>query len=161
MVGANRPRQARLDCVGIWRPLNAIRRRWRDPATPSGVPDSMTLAFAAKSVSCTDAIGGDLLQVIFDTVPENDNDDTRRSPYLEISRLFEFPGPATVEWHDGNDYGGGGRIVSLNLMRDRLFLKLKRDLDFDVSFSLSDRKFSKLVSFLRTMIGDDRVFVLG
>ena len=72
----------------------------------------MTLAFKASSVSCSSAIGGEILQVCFDTMPESKDEDERGTPYVLISRNFEFPGSATVEWHDGSDYDGGAEIVN-------------------------------------------------
>lgn len=75
----------------------------------------MHLAFEATAVSCDDAIDGEILQVCFDTVgAENDQKD-RRTPYVLISRNFEFPSAATIEWHDGQDYNGGADILSVTL----------------------------------------------
>jgi hypothetical protein len=118
----------------------------------------MTLAFKARSVSCADAIDGEILQVTFDTKPGSEDEDERSTPYVLISCNFEFPDPATIEWHDGGDYAGGAEIVSMVLTRDRVLIKLDRDLVIDVSFSISDRRFAKLRSHLRRML-DDGVFV--
>ena len=118
----------------------------------------MTHAFEAKFVSCADAIDGEILQVSFDTVPENQDEDERCTPYVLISRNFEFPGSATIEWHDGHDYDGGAEIVSMTLRRSRVSIKLDRELDFDVTFRLPDKKFVKLTSFLRRMIDDHICF---
>ena len=118
----------------------------------------MTLAFKARSVSCADAIGGDILQVTFDTKPRNEDENGRSTPYVLVSRNFEFPDSATIEWHDGSDYNGGAEIISLALTRDRVLIKLDRDLDVDVSFSLSDRRYAQLSSYLRRMLDED-VFI--
>lgn len=114
----------------------------------------MTLAFHAKFVSCADAIGGEILQVSFDTVPASSEEIEQRTPYVLISRNFEFPGPATIEWHDGNDYDGGAEIISMTLQRDRVSIILDQELDIDVTFRLPDKRFAKLTSFLKSMIGD-------
>ena len=116
----------------------------------------MTLAFEAKYVSCVDAIEGKILQVNFDTVPASHDEDERSTPYVLISRNFEFSDSATIEWHDGHDYDGGAEIVSMTLSRGRVLIKLDPELDFNVAFRLSDKKFAKLTSFLRRMI-DDRI----
>lgn len=116
----------------------------------------MTLAFHAKFVSCADAIGGEILQVSFDTIPARQDESERSTPYVQISRNFEFSGSATIEWHDGKDYDGGAEIISMTLRRDRVFIMLARELDVDVTFRLPDKQFAKLTSFLRRMI-DDRV----
>src|SRR6266542_1714493 len=80
------------------------RRAAWPPSLSLGRSESMTLAFEAKFVDCADAIGGEILQVSFDTVPSSRAEDDRCTPYVLISRNFEFPGSATVEWHDGKDY---------------------------------------------------------
>lgn len=116
----------------------------------------MTLAIEAKYVSCVDAIEGKILQVNFDTVPASHDEDERSTPYVLISRNFEFSDSATIEWHDGHDYDGGAEIVSMTLSRGRVLIKLDPELDFNVAFRLSDKKFAKLTSFLRRMI-DDRI----
>src|SRR5437660_3734783 len=116
----------------------------------------MTVAFEAKFVSCADAIDGEILQVSLDTVPQSQNEDERSTPYVLISRDFEFPGSATIEWHDGHDYDGGAEIVSVTLRRTRVSIKLDRKLDFDVVFRLPDKKFAKSASFLRRMV-DNRI----
>ena len=115
---------------------------------------AVTLAFEAKFVDCADAIGGEILQVSFDTVPANHDEDERCTPYVLISRNFEFPDSATIQWHDGKDYDGGAEITSLILKRDRVSIKLDRDLDVEMAFNLRDRKFAKLRSFLERMIHD-------
>jgi hypothetical protein len=40
----------------------------------------MTLAFKAKFVACADAIGGEIMQVSFDTKSEREDEDERRTP---------------------------------------------------------------------------------
>src|SRR6266511_4023311 len=101
----------------------------------------MKLAFEAKFVDCCDAIGGEILQLSFDTVPSNHDADERCTPYVLISRNFEFPDSATVEWHNGKDYDVGAEITSVSLKRDRVSIKLDRELGFEVAFHLHDRKF--------------------
>src|SRR5437764_859639 len=111
----------------------------------------MTLAFKASSVECTSAIGGEILQVTFDTAPTVQEEDQRTMPYVLISRNFEFPGSPTIEWHDGDDYDGGAEIVTTALRKDGVLITLDRELEIDVTFSLPDRKFAKLKSFLKRM----------
>ena len=96
----------------------------------------------------------------FDTVPSSHDEDERCTPYVLVSRNFDFPDSATVEWHDGKDYHGGAEITSVTLKRDRVSIKLDRELGFEVAFRLHDRKFARLRSFLRRMI-DDRICITG
>jgi hypothetical protein len=112
----------------------------------------MTLAFDATRVDCADALDGEILQVSFDTAPEDQDEDERSTPYVLISRNFEFSDSATIEWHDGQDYDGGAEIVSATLRRARISIRVDRELDFEVAFRLPDNKFRKLTSFLRRML---------
>jgi hypothetical protein len=116
----------------------------------------MTLTFEAKFVDCGDAIEGEIIQVSFDTIPGTHAEEERRSPYLLLSRNFEFSDAATAEWHDGQNYDGGAEIASMTLRRNRVVVKLDRDLEFEVAFRVSDKKFRTLKSFLRRLM-DDRV----
>ena len=114
----------------------------------------MTLAFRAQSVRCTNAIGGDILQVCFDTMPASCDEEKRDTPYVLISANFEFPGPATIEWHDGTAYDGGGEMMSLVLRRDWAWMKLDRGLEIEVSFRMGDRRFAQLRAYLTRMLDE-------
>ena len=120
----------------------------------------MTLAFDAPVVRCADAIDGQILQVTFDTVPESHDEEERSTPYVLISRNFESPDSATIEWHDGHAYDGGAEIVSITLGRSRVSIKVDRDLDLEVSFRLPDTRFVEMKSILRRMM-DDRIRFTG
>src|SRR4051812_8276090 len=112
----------------------------------------MALAFEATFVDCGEAIGGELLQVTFDTVPANHDENLRQSPCVIISRLFEFPGRETVDWHDGRDYDGGAEVISGSLRRTGFSARLNRGA-LDIAFALPDDQFTELVSFLERILG--------
>ena len=57
----------------------------------------MTLVFDATRIDFADALGGEILQVNFDTAPEDQDEAQRSTPYVLISRNFEFPDSATIE----------------------------------------------------------------
>lgn len=114
----------------------------------------MSVAFEAKYIDCSDAIDGEILQVIFDTVPATQDEEQRRTPYVLISRNFEFPGPGTVEWYDGEDFDACVGVISVTLKRGHISIKLERGLELAVKFHLSDKQFAELTSFLRRMIQD-------
>lgn len=114
----------------------------------------MTLAFKASCVSCSSVIGGEILQVSFDTMPESKDEDGRDTPYVLISRNFEFPESATIEWHDGKDYDGGAKIVQVTLTRERVSIKLDRDLEIEVGFAIGERRFAELSSYLRRIVDE-------
>lgn len=119
----------------------------------------MTVAFDARVVDCADAMGGEILQVIFDAAPEGQDEGARSTPYVLISRNFEFPDSATIEWHDGHDYDGGAEIVSMTLRRTRISIQIDQGTGFDVAFRLPAKEFTRLRSFLKRMI-DDRILIL-
>ena len=116
----------------------------------------MTLVFDATSIDFADALGSEILQVNFDTAPEDQDEDQRSTPYVIISRNFEFPDSATIEWYDGQDYDGGAEILSVTLIRTRITLCVNRELNFEVTFHFPDKKFKKLTSLLRRIM-DDRI----
>jgi hypothetical protein len=118
----------------------------------------MTLVFDATRIDCADALGGEILQVNFDTTPGDKDEDQRSTPYILISRNVEFPDSATIEWYDGHDYDGGAEILAVTLKRTRITLCVNRELNFEVTFHLPDKKFKKLTSFLRKMM-DDRISI--
>ena len=99
----------------------------------------MTLVFDATRIDCAGALGGEILQVNFDTAPEDQDEAQRSTPYVIISRNFEFPGSAAIEWHDGHDYDGGAEILAVTLKRARITLCVNRKLNFEVTFHLPDR----------------------
>jgi hypothetical protein len=76
----------------------------------------MKVAFRAKFVTCLGAIGGEILQVSFDTKPQSMTGAKRKTPYFLLSRNFEFADSSTIEWHVGADYDGGADFVSLRIM---------------------------------------------
>ena len=119
----------------------------------------MILAFTAKHVSCTEAVDEEIMQVLFDTIGECD-EDARATPYVLIGQDFEFPGPATIEWHDGSKYAGGARIRSVALARNRVVIKMDRTLEMDVQFSVGERQFARLKDYLGRIIAPTVLTVL-
>ena len=113
----------------------------------------MKLAFLAKFVECSDALGGDLLRVDFDTLQPDADEDMRQSPWVSIGRLFEFPGDATVDWHDGSDSDGGAKIVSGALSPNHITIRLNQGRTIEIGFSLSEKQFANLKSSLTKMLG--------
>ena len=116
----------------------------------------MTLVFDATRIDFADALGGEILQVNFDKAPEDQDEAQRSTPYVLISRNLEVSDSATIEWYDGHDYDGGAEILSVTLKRTRITLFVNRELNFEVTFHLPDKKFKKLTSFFRRIM-DDRI----
>lgn len=116
----------------------------------------MTLRFEAEVVRCAEAIGGEILQVTFDSVDMED-EDGRQSPYMLLGQCFECPGPPTIEWHDGTDYDGGADIRSIVLKPNSVEITTDTGPDFDVSFSLTSTRYEELSNLLRRMFSEAKV----
>jgi hypothetical protein len=116
----------------------------------------MTIAFEARSVDCSEALGGDILQVTFDSVIDGD-EECRESPYVLVGQCFEFPGPPTMEWHDGTEYNGGAEICTAVLKRNFANFVTDSGLEFSIGFSIADDKFRELASFLRRIFPECQV----
>jgi len=108
----------------------------------------MTLAFKATAVRCANALDGEILRVTFDTAADGHDEENRRTPCLLIGHNIEFPGPPSIEWHDGKDYGGG-KILSVILRRHDVSIRLDRKRNFEVTFNLSEGEYAELQSFLK------------
>ncbi len=115
----------------------------------------MNLSFNAPHVDCTNAIDWEIQQVLFDTTCDDadDAEDRRKSPYVLISRNFEFPDAATIEWHDGNDYDGGGSIRSASLEANRIKIILNRSRTINITFKLDLNHFEELKKYLKNILG--------
>jgi hypothetical protein len=116
----------------------------------------MNLSFDAPYVDCRNAMDWEIQQVVFDTTCDNteDAEDRRKkSPYVLISRNFEFPGATTIEWHDGNDYDDGGSIRSASLEANRIKIILDASRTIDITFNLDTNHFEELKKYLKNILG--------
>lgn len=93
--------------------------------------------------------------VFFDTIHEHDDENAWDTPYVCINKDFECPGPPSIEWFDGHDGDGGQDVVSVELSRNRILIKLDRGLKIEVSFEVEDQQFNLLTSFMKRMLDDD------
>lgn len=116
----------------------------------------MTLRFEAEVVRCAEAIGGDILQVKFDSEDQEDKDG-RRNPYVLIGQCFEFPGPPTIEWHDGTDYDGGANLRSIVLRRNAVEIITNSGFGFDIRFSLTNARYEELAALIRKIFPNTKV----
>ena len=119
----------------------------------------MNLSFEAPYVVCSNELDWEIQQVVFDTVC-NDADDadyaeeSRNSPYVCISRNFEFPGAARIEWHDGKDDEGGASIRSAHLKSNRIVIILDKSRTIEIAFALDALQFDGLKKYLSNMLSD-------
>ena len=103
----------------------------------------MKLVFDAVKVDCAQAMDGELRKVTFDASLSDDETD-RQDPYFSIGRNFEFPSGPSVEWHDGENYSGGGVVTALTLDRNRIVLRTNLSDSFFITFTTSDSEFNEL-----------------
>jgi hypothetical protein len=115
----------------------------------------MNLSFDAPYVDYRNAMDWEIQQVVFDTTCDDteDAEDIRKSPYVLISRNFESPGATTIEWHDGNDYDGGGSIRSASLEANRIKIILDGSRTIDITFNLNTNHFEELKKYLKNILG--------
>ena len=116
----------------------------------------MNLSFEAPYVVCSNALDLEIQQVVFDTVcnDADDAEESRNSPYVCISRNFEFPGTARIEWHDGKDDEGGASIRSTHLESNRIVIILDKSRTIEITFTLDALQFEELKKYLRNMLSD-------
>jgi hypothetical protein len=113
----------------------------------------MILRFKAAFVHVQNMLDGEILQVVFDTLAEEADEDSRRTPQVTISRNFEFPGGPQIEWHDGTEYDGGAAIRSVVFDRDRVTIEAGGGTRIEIEFSLTDLDFTATKRILKTMLG--------
>jgi hypothetical protein len=91
----------------------------------------------------------------FDTISDDadDPEDGRESPYVLIGRNSEFPGVATIEWHDGTDYDGSARIRSAHLKDDQIMIVLDKSRTIAITFDLDTIHLEELQKYLQNTLG--------
>jgi len=113
----------------------------------------MKLEFKARSVNYDEAIGGDIVQAIFEENPDDDPlEPTSKS--LSLSINYEFP-PCNlnVEWCDGSEYGGGAEIKSYQLNERELSLFIENDSTIVVAFSTTEEIYKNIEKLLINELG--------
>jgi len=74
----------------------------------------MKLSFCAKNVSYSEALDGDIVQILFEENTSEDFDD--KSKYILLSVNYEFmPCEPTIEWCDGIEHDGGAELSSYEI----------------------------------------------
>lgn len=114
----------------------------------------MSLLFKAYRMECISALDGDILMLTLDSSVEIDEEEPS-TPYIQISRNFEFPGPPAVEWFDGADYFGGENVVRVVVARDAVAFQMRKSGVLKAELTITDRDYSQLVSTLRGMFDRD------
>lgn len=113
------------------------------------------IEFIAATVGCSEALGWEIVQVHFDTMDAEFDEEDRKSPYLILSVNFEFSDDVQIDYHDGEDYGGDS-LERIQLWRDRVLVFSGSGREFDVTFELSEDAFTELRHYLKEIVGSDR-----
>ncbi len=116
----------------------------------------MDLKFDAQEVTYTEALDGDLVQLIFQEEPDPEFDYSKENQpippltkYVMISANYEFPPcDATVEWSDGDDYDGMKLIKDIELTKARIKMVLENGCQIDVRYKTDDITFNNIKKFL-------------
>jgi hypothetical protein len=117
----------------------------------------MSLLFKAYRAECISALDGDILMVTLDSRVGIDEEEPS-TPYIQISRNVEVPGPPAVEWFDGADYFGGEDVVRVVVARRAVVFQMKKSGVLKAELNLTDRDYSQLVSTLRGILDRDLLF---
>ena len=110
------------------------------------------IRFKASEVTYNEAIDGEIVQVSFDEDPDSDPLD-RTKCYIMISQNYEFPGPPTVEWHDGEHYDGGSEILSCRFTDNFFELTTTNGVKFRVEHRCKVEIFNKIRAFFQHEFG--------
>src|SRR6056297_418856 len=115
---------------------------------------SRRMHFKASRVECSEAIDWQIVQVCFDTVDSDFDEENRTSSYLMLSADFEFNDCVQIEYHDGEDYAGDS-LDGIELWRRRVLAFSAGGYEFDIVIELSDDAFIELREYLKVLSHSD------
>jgi hypothetical protein len=113
----------------------------------------MKLKFSAKSVSYQEALGGDIVQVVFDEDPDDDPIDPQ-SKNVCASINYEFlPCNLLFEWADGSKFYGGLKAKKYALSDKQFSVILEDGMSIEIEHSADAETFHKISVLLFREIG--------
>jgi hypothetical protein len=116
----------------------------------------MHIVFNAREVDYSEALGGDIIQVLFQEYPDPEVDYSKKNWKLPppvksvgFSANYEFPPyKIVVNWCDGEEEDGGESIKEIDITETNLRLVLENNVSFEISFKTDDITFIKIKKFL-------------
>lgn len=113
----------------------------------------MQLTFFAKSVSYEEALGGDIIQVVFDEDPDDDPLNPR-SKNVCASINYEFP-PCKLlfEWADGPEFDGGLKAKAYSLNESRFSVALEGGMAIEIEYSTDVETYRKISALFSRELG--------
>jgi hypothetical protein len=115
---------------------------------------STRVEFMAATVQCCEAIDWEIVQVNFDTLDSDFDEENRTTPYLMIFANLEFSSGVQMEYHNGGDYAVDS-LERIQLWRSRVLAVSGCGHEFDIGFELSDGAFSELRKYLKVLLRAD------
>ena len=112
------------------------------------------IQFTATTVECSEAIDWEIVQVSFDTMDPDFDEENRTTPCLLLSANFELGRSIQIEYHDGNDYAGD-TLKRIDLWRNRIIAISGRGCEFYIDLELSDQAFAELRENLKVLQNSD------
>jgi len=113
----------------------------------------MHIKFNAQDVSYTEAIGGEIVQVLFDEDDDSGKEEIAK-PYLLISINYEFqPIQPQLEWFDGTEFNGGAKLVKYVIDQQSFQAWLDNNMSFDIQFNIEEPTFKEIAKFLTDLYG--------
>jgi len=113
----------------------------------------MRIEFVAKSVSYTEEIGGEIVQIIFDEDPDDDPMNPR-SKNVCASISYEFP-PCDLlfEWADRGEFGGGIKATFYTLDENYFNVSLLDGTEINVKHAANPETLEKIKALLHKEMG--------
>ncbi len=108
----------------------------------------MDIEFTAKYVDYAEAIGGDIVQVVFSQ--DRDEDYCNRTKlYLLLSSNYEFGSPAPdAEWYDGEEENGGEHVTGYKLDRAEVTIRLRNGHVFKIKHHAEESVYKKIETYV-------------
>jgi len=117
----------------------------------------MKLTFFAKLVSYDEALGGDIIQIVFDENPEDDPLNPR-SKNLCASINYEFhPCNLEFEWMDGAKFNGGLKAKQYALSGSQFFVMLEDGMSIEITHSADVKVLHKISELLVREVGGPEI----
>jgi hypothetical protein len=109
---------------------------------------SMNIEIEATIVDYGEAIGGDIIQVLF-AEGEDEDPFNPTNRYLCFSSNYEFDFCIPqAEWFDGNEVGGGVSVVSYEIGQNQATIQLKNGYVFNIHYEQTASVLAQIRSYL-------------
>ena len=114
---------------------------------------TMKLKFSAKSVGYQEALGGNIIQIVFNEDPDDDPLNPR-SKNMCASINYDFP-PCELlfDWADGPKLNGGLKAQNYTISDTVFLVLLEGDMSFEIAHSADSETIQKISALLLREVG--------